>query len=82
MTNQFSSSRYPHADGGHAMNGVCFFSFIFLSVLFFVIMISVTFRVSYFFVSFCIKSRSKYVINLFLLILEMQLEQQNLYLYM
>ena len=28
MTNQFSSSRYPHADGGHAMNGVCFFSFI------------------------------------------------------
>ena len=34
MTNQFSSSRYPHADGGHAMNGVCFFSFIFLSVLF------------------------------------------------
>ena len=56
MTNQFSSSRYPHADGGHAMNGVCLF-FVHFSFFFSYISSFI------FFLSFCFKSRSKIEIS-------------------
>ena len=85
MTNQFSSSRYPHADGGHAMNGVCLFFVHFSFCSFFVIasfQLHFEFHIFFFLFVSNLALKVKYVINLLFLILEMQLELQNLYLYM
>ena len=63
MTNQFSSSRYPHADGGHAMNGVCLF-FVHFSFCSFLSSHHFSYISSFiFFLSFCFKSRSKIEIS-------------------